>query len=159
VIDWEELPEGYYAVPDPRDGVDEITYWRRKDKGRNKRPSFEAWPLKTHYGPRLTRKDLPEGMTPRTDEGEAFIRDWYENTGFPYRAAILEAIADDPVAAGKRFAEWALRCCMCGKVLTRDDSKVYGIGPECRKGMPKALLDNYFPPQVGKAHARHLAEA
>src|SRR5215208_1012851 len=50
---WEALPEGYYAVEDPRAGVEDMTYWRRKDKGKNKRPAFDPWPLKARYAPVL----------------------------------------------------------------------------------------------------------
>jgi hypothetical protein len=39
---WRDLPEGYYAVPDPRN-AGEMSYWRRKDKGKSKRPSFDPW--------------------------------------------------------------------------------------------------------------------
>jgi hypothetical protein len=46
--DWEELPEGYFAVPDPRSGTDEMTYWRRKDGKRGL--SWGAWPTKARYG-------------------------------------------------------------------------------------------------------------
>jgi hypothetical protein len=46
----------------------------------------------------------------------------------PYRKAIVEAILEDPVAADHRFADFNTRCC-CGKRLTDDLSKVYGIGP------------------------------
>jgi hypothetical protein len=71
-------------------------------------------------------------------------------------ASVVEAIAADPVTAGKRFAELQMRCCMCGKGLTTDESKVIGIGPECRKGLPKEFVDNYYPPKVGKVHYEHL---
>jgi hypothetical protein len=55
---WRELPEGYYAVPNPSEANEgEMSYWRRKDKGKNKRPSFEPWPLKARYGPRLLTID------------------------------------------------------------------------------------------------------
>jgi Family of unknown function (DUF6011) len=49
-----------------------------------------------------------------------------------------------------------MRCCMCGKGLTTDESKVIGIGPECRKGLPKEFVDNYLPPKVGKVHYEDL---
>jgi 16S rRNA G966 N2-methylase RsmD len=30
-----------------------MTYWQRKDKGKNKRPAFDPWPLKARYAPVL----------------------------------------------------------------------------------------------------------
>jgi hypothetical protein len=32
MVNWDNLPEGYYAVPDPRGDVVEMTYWQR-DRG------------------------------------------------------------------------------------------------------------------------------
>jgi hypothetical protein len=45
---------------------------------------------------------------------------------------------------------------VCGKTLTTNESKVVGIGPECRKGLSKEFLDNFFAPKVGKVHYEHL---
>ena len=158
MADWKDLPEGYYAVPDPYN-EGEMSYWRRKDKGKNKRPSFEPWPLKAKaYGPRLLKSD-PRLIGMSRDEMMEFARKWYETEKKSYMDAVIEIIAADPIEAGKQFADWQLRCCMCGKGLTTDDSKVYGIGPECRKGMSKEFLDNYFPPQVGKLHAGYVDSA
>ncbi len=64
-----------------------------------------------------------------------------------------KAIADDPIAAKHRFADFATRCCSCGKKLTNDISKVYGIGPECRKGLSAEVLANYYRLDVSQAHA------
>jgi Family of unknown function (DUF6011) len=144
-----ELPEGYYAVPDPR-GVEEMTYWRRAEGNRG--PTFKPWPAKARYGWVLYKKDRPE--LPKEISRNTYIRAYYETLGPPYRRAIVEAIQEDPVAAQQRFADWAIRCCMCGKGLTNDRSKVYGIGPECRKGMPSEVLANYFRPQVARVHAK-----
>ena len=155
--DWKDIPEGYYAVLDPLN-AGEMTYWRKKVRKRGGQ-SFGPWPQKARYGPTLTRKDLPEGVSERSEEGQAFIRDWYENVSRLYKDAIVAAIVEDPVIAGQRFADWAIRCCCCGKGLTNDRSKVYGIGPECRKGMPGEVLANYFRAEVGKAHAAHLLDA
>jgi hypothetical protein len=145
--DWKDLPEGFYAVPDPRPGVDEMTYWRARP-GR-----FGAWPNKARYGPTLTREDLPEGMDPRSDEGQAFIQRWMEREHAPYWSAIVKSIAADPIAAQHRFADFTVRCCDCGKKLTNDLSKVYGIGPECRKGLPQEVLANYYRQDISRAHA------
>jgi Family of unknown function (DUF6011) len=133
----------------------ETSYWRRKNKGKSKRPTFEPWPLKAKYGPRLLKSD-PRLKGLKGEERRAFVRSWYEGVKGAYMESVVEAIAADPVTAGKRFAELQMRCCMCGKVLTTDGSKVVGIGPECRMGLSKEVVDNYFPPYVGKAHYEHL---
>ncbi len=151
---WYALPEGYYAVPDPRAGVEEMTYWRRGEK--RGKPDFTAWPAKARYGPRLSSWDeVPYEQG--TKEAEYYLRAFFKVLSEPYRRAIVEAIAADPAAAAQRFAQWAVRCCICGRKLTHEASKVVGIGPECEKGVPKEVLANHFRPQVGELHAAHLA--
>jgi hypothetical protein len=71
-------------------------------------------------------------------------------------SAIVETIAEDPVAAGQRFAGWAICCCCCGKALTNDLLEAYGIGPECHKGLSTELLANYFRPEVGRVRTARL---
>jgi hypothetical protein len=150
--DWTKLPEGYYAVPDPR-GIQEMTYWRRKNH-KKRGQSFGPWPTKARYGWVLLRSDIPEDLPPEISR-DTYVRAYYETLATPYRQAIVEAIEEDPVAAQHRFADFNTRCCYCGKRLTNDLSKVYGIGPECRKGLSPEVLANYYRPEVGKAHAEH----
>ena len=151
-----DIPEGCYAIHDPLN-EGEISYWRRKDLGKNEVPDVNPWPLQTRtYGPRLYKSD-PRLRGLSREEKKAFIRSWYlENVG-GYLKAVVTTIAADPVAAGKRFAEWQLRCCLCSKKLTTKESKVIGIGPDCREGLPKEFVDNFFPDQVGSVHAKYLA--
>jgi hypothetical protein len=47
-----ELPNGYYAIPDPMD-PDTMTYWRINN-GR-----VTPWPTRAKYGPKFLRKDAP----------------------------------------------------------------------------------------------------
>ncbi len=150
MFEWKDLPEGFYAVPDPRPDTNEMTYWRARPG------QFGAWPKKARYGPTLTRDDLPEGMDPRSEGGQAFIQRWIERERDPYWSAIVEAIASEPLTAQHRFADFTVRCCSCGKKLTNDASKVYGIGPECRKGLPQEVLANYYRQDVSRAHAAHV---
>ncbi len=156
--DWQVLPEGFYAVPDPREGVEQMTYWRRKDVGKRKHPEFEPWKprgAKVRYGPTLFTND-PRLKKLKGDEKSWFVLSWYETVGHPYRDAIIETILEDPALAAKRFAEWNMRCCMCGRALTHEDSKTLGIGPECGKGFPKEVLAEHFQMQVGELHAASL---
>ena len=153
---WQDLPEGHYAIPDPHDpGV--ITYWRRKNiKGKRAvRPSFGPWPLKARNGPVLYTRDVPRDL--RGQARAEWVRDWYATVRHPYDTAVAEAIAADTVKAGQRFAGLTSRCCSCGRALTDDHSKVYGIGPECRAGLTAEALALYFTPRLGRAHAEYLA--
>jgi hypothetical protein len=68
-------------------------------------------------------------------------------------------VAADPAAAAQRFAKWAIRCCVCGKVLTEETSKVVGIGPECRKGRKAEWLAEVLTPKVARIHAAAIGGA
>lgn len=150
--DWKDIPEGYYAVLDPRTDTDEMTYWRMKTTKRGS-CSFGPWPTKARYAPSLYIKDLPDGISAQSQEGRYYAKAWYRSVFATYHATIVGDILSDPIAAGQRFADWAVRCCCCGRALTNDLSKVYGIGPECRKGLPSEVLANYYRPNVGRLHA------
>jgi hypothetical protein len=128
-----------------------MTYWRRSEGKRG--PAFKAWPNKARYGPRLTWDDLPAPRDKYYEENQWFMRAWHEIVGEPYRDAIVETLMEDPIAAQHRFADFNTRCCSCGKKLTNDISKVYGIGPECRRSIPTEILANYYRPDIGRAHA------
>jgi hypothetical protein len=133
----------YYAVPDPTDPT-QITYWRAADH------VLKPWPGKARYGSRLLHRDVPAGL--HGQQRSAWVRDWYRTTRAPWDAAVRVAIETDPVTHGRRFAEFTSRCCYCGKTLTDQRSKVYGIGPDCRRGMSTEMLAR-FAPTMGRAHA------
>lgn len=151
---WLSIPEGHYAINDPHD-PGAITYWRRRGTKRAARPAFSPWPLKASYGPVLYASAVPRDL--RGDGRREWIRSWHAANTAAYRAAVIQAVAADPIATGRRFAELTSRCCSCGRALTDARSKVYGIGPECRSGMAAAQLALYFAPEVGRAHAELLA--
>jgi hypothetical protein len=130
----------HYAIPDP-DDPGQMTYWYDGERG------LTPWPPKARYGPVLFRKDLPEDRAAREAVLAEFRRHFHE-----WWAAVRAAIAADPVAAGRRFAELTTNCCWCGRQLTEESSKVYGIGPECRKDMSADVLAAYAL-RVGCAHA------
>jgi hypothetical protein len=129
-----------------------MTYWRRKDGKRG--PTFKPWPLKARYGPVLYTKDVSKSFPDGVTRNE-YVRAWYKVHSHPYRDAIVEAILEAPIAAQHRFADFNTRCCNCGRVLTNDLSKVYGIGPECRKGLSAETLATYYRPWVSRAHGLH----
>jgi len=147
---WNTIDEGYYTVPDPHPNVEQMTYWRRSSTKRGSQ-KFSAWPRKGRYGWVLLRGDIPKDL-PEEISQQTYVRAYYDTLHYPYQRAIVEAIREDPIVAGQRFADLNTRCLSCGKTLTNDLSKVYGIGPECRKGLSSEVLANYFRPAVGKAH-------
>ncbi len=155
MADWRDLPESHYAIRDPH-APGTVTYWRRKDvKARSGvRPQFTAWPPKARNGPILLKRHVPKDLVGR-ERGEWLVR-WFAEFRQPYNDAVVAAIAADPITAGKRFADLTCRCCACGRALTDDHSKVYGIGPECRSDIPAEVLAEYFTPLLGRAHAEHL---
>lgn len=51
------------------------------------------------------------------------------------RASILQQIAADPKAAMLRYGQEIGSCGHCGRTLTNEESREYGIGPICRGKM------------------------
>lgn len=149
---WPELDaieDGYYAIPDP-DDPGTMTYWRRTRTARTS--SLKPWPAKARYGPAVPRRsDIPADRAAR----DRFVTAWLEARR-TYLARVVAAITAGPEAAGCRFAELGVRCCKCGRALSDETSKVYGIGPECRSGISAAVLARYYTPKVGRAHAQAL---
>jgi hypothetical protein len=139
------LPDGYYAVLDPAD-PSVMTYWRAKS-GRVK-----AWPTNARYGPVFLKRDTPsksdrEAYIAYAKKCTAALRLWGDQL-----AVELEA---DPDMARARFAALTTRCCDCGRALTDAASKVAGIGPECRSGVPDGALAA-LADGVARAHAAAL---
>jgi hypothetical protein len=86
------------------------------------------------------------------DEMRAWYTAWFD-TWQAWLGRVRATIDADPHAALKRYADFSIRCCQCGRALTDDTSKVLGIGPECRRGIDPALLAAITTPQVAAAHA------
>lgn len=151
-----DLPEGLYAIPDPHT-PDLFSFWRRHDAKtrRGTRPEFAAWPPKARTGPILYKADVPADL-----HGQAraeWVSAWHGKHRAPYTAAVVDAIAADLIAAGRRFAALTVRCCQCGRALRDALSKAYGIGPDCRHGVDTEILALYLTPLVGRAHHTHEA--
>lgn len=141
------LPDGYYAITDP-DNAETMTYWRAS-KGR-----LAIWPAKAWYGPaRLLKRDAPADR----DEMRAWYTAW-SDTWAAWATRVRTALDADQAAALRRFARFSIRCCQCGRRLTDDTSKVYGVGPECRRGASPAFLAAVMTPQVAAIHAEEDGE-
>lgn len=139
----------YLAIRDPDTG--DMTYWRDGPRG------LTAWPPRAKYGPVLWRREnpghryhIPAGL--RGEAQRAWCIAWWCDVREPWMAKIREAITEDRATAGARFAAFSSRCCSCGRPLTADDSKVYAVGPECRRGVPDHVLAD-LARKIGHAHA------
>lgn len=147
----DRLEPRYFAVLDPQQ-PDRMTYWRRTNG------LLKPWPLKAKHGPILWTKPGPGHVhvTPPGLSGEQrreWVRGWYATVRGAWMRQVQDTIAADPSGCARRFAEFAIRCCVCARALTEDFSKVVGVGPECRHGVPADVLAAFMTPQVAKVHA------
>lgn len=53
--------------------------------------------------------------------------------GFAAKRTILQKIAVDPAGASRRYGLEIGKCGVCGRTLTDEESRAYGIGPICRE--------------------------
>lgn len=90
-----------------------------------------GWKEKYQY---LDRFKSDELMTIRYDE----------------KAAVLALINADPEKAGMRFAVELTRCRCCGRMLTDEDSRLRGEGPDCW-GRKQAIRDELGVKMLGDA--------
>lgn len=104
------VPAGYYAIPTQEGAVNSLAFYRVDV------PEEGKWAGYTFV------KLIIGGQDPtRVPKAQA--------------AGILARIAADPMA-GPRYGQEIGKCCRCNRTLTNDESRAYGIGPECRlKGL------------------------
>lgn len=95
----------------PDPDTGDMTYWMRTGRG-----ELKAWPTR-RYDTRLCGKP------------------------YVWMAAIRGAIEANPDVARARFAAFTSHCCICGKFLTDEASKVWGIGPDCRQKVSADFAD------------------
>ena len=150
----------YFALPDPADPA-KMLYFYRVPSGRQA-GKLKPWPPKVANYWRLSIKDLPEQHPEgwrktdwNTPANLAYAEAHWARVP-EYRAAVEATIAADPNGCAVRFALFNSRCCCCNKRLTEEHSKVYGIGPECRKGASPARL-NMFLELMRQAHGKAAA--
>jgi hypothetical protein len=143
-----ELPDGYYATPDPRD-TDTMTFWEVQ-KGR-----FYPHPAKAWYGP------VP-GADVDPDEDDEFERrvqlGHSENRRMDWNRAVRDAVEAAPIAARLRFVEHSGRCTACGRPLKSGQSRLLGLGERCRERMPHELRMAYLA-EVRRTQAERLGWA
>lgn len=125
------IPRGYYAVKrDDREGVIDfmrVSYPTTGDfKGTMKVQTQHGDKLKVRVVIRLT----PGGVSTYTRD--TLVED-------ARIAEVLFTLLPTIVEAGILYAQKKGKCCRCGKSLTLERSRYYGIGPECEDGSPEVI--------------------
>lgn len=142
-----------------RTGQTRLHYWYRVQRG-EREGQIRPWPPgRSHFG-RLHLSDIPDAGTCR-ETFDCTPREWenwfWEDVKEVRRAAMRE-IEEHPEEAAARFAVLQSTCCCCGKALTDERSKAYGIGPECRAALsPEAL--KRISDQAAREHVEQLRQA
>jgi hypothetical protein len=136
----------YFAVPDPLD-PDKLCYWYRHKRGRHA-GQLSPWPPRRNRWGRLTWAEV--NAQPERDREDYQVAHWAKVRAA--RQQIQQAIADDPDLAAARWSLAHSSCCFCGKALTDQRSKAYGIGPDCRAGAPPEVLAELIR-RMEQAHA------
>jgi hypothetical protein len=102
--DWPDVPAGRYAVVDP---MDDVLKFYRVDK-----PTEGKWTGYTFLNVYASDEQHP-----------------IKNT--EHKKSIMSEIAKGPEAAMIRYGMEIGRCGICGRTLTREESRERGIGPIC----------------------------
>jgi hypothetical protein len=120
--DWPDVPAGRYALmgeqnpgpnhPNPNDD-DTITFYKVD------RPTEGRW---TGYTFLSAGKGGPHGEP-----------EWIAIRKADRKRALLEEIARDPGSAAQMYGMELGHCGVCGRTLTDETSRQYGIGPVCRE--------------------------
>lgn len=124
-----ETPDGYYAVR--LDDSDPYRFLRIKRPTTGRRKGLIQ--VQTKHS-----DDLKLMMLFRPAAESHNGRDWVQvYQPFVERHLILAMV--DPYGARMAFARELNRCCICGKDLTDERSRHYGIGPDCEKRFPDII--------------------
>jgi hypothetical protein len=138
-VNLDDVRPDYFAVPDPLDpdwpDSTRLSYWYRPKRGR-KAGEILPWPPQRNRWGALYRADV---LAQPPDKRDVYrLNHW--TTVRAGRRWVEEVIANNPVECAARFAASKSICCCCGKALTDERSKTYGIGPDCRQGVAPAVL-------------------
>lgn len=119
-VDLSPLPSGrrYYAVDNASGGITFFEIARIADDDPDER--WRGWTFVDQVigggGSQKLGRQRP---------GETYDGQW---------PSLLAAVVADPHAAMERFGRELGRCGVCGKTLTDETSRAFGIGPVCREG-------------------------
>lgn len=103
-----EVPEGRYALRHVEGAVSDPAFYKID------RPTEGRW-----AGYTFVNEQSGENRLPIRDDAS--------------KRAILERIAEDPIRAAKLYGTELGHCARCGRELTDDTSRAFGIGPDCRE--------------------------
>lgn len=103
-----DVPAGHYAIDTTAGASNSVAFYRVD------RPETGQWAGRTFVKRMVGGK--PDERVP-----------------YAQAAGILQRIKDAGIEeAGLRYGREIGRCCACNRVLTNDESRALGIGPECR---------------------------
>lgn len=103
---WPTIPDGRYALPMPADDVNPIHFFTIKTADHG-----DEWD-----GFQRTKRHVSDERYPVKGA---------------QRREIMDRIAEDPKAAAVLYGHETNHCCVCGRELTRPESREAGIGPKC----------------------------
>jgi len=125
-----DIREGRYAI-DPT-GVGPLRFIRVSEM-KNKNSRHKGWKIfqTQHSDDLVTRVRIsPNG---KLVEKISWTNDQLTETAL--------AIITDPWGAAIRYGQELGQCCRCGKSLTDERSRWYGIGPECEILWPEVIYE------------------
>jgi hypothetical protein len=136
---FDDVRPDYFAMPDPLDpdwpDSTRLSYWYRPKRG-HKAGEILPWPPRRNRWGRLLRADV---LAQPIEQRETYqVNHWtLVRAG---RREVERQIEEDPIGCAARFAASKSICCCCGKALSDERSKAYGIGPDCRSGIRPEVL-------------------
>lgn len=133
-----DIRKGRYAVPSAEG---RLTFVRLSERN-NKRSFLQGYIfLQSQHSDELMDRAV---FTP---QGSLHAAYW----SLERISDILLGIIVDPWGAAIRYGQELGQCCRCGKSLTDERSRWYGIGPECEQHWPEIIaeVDDVRGPYVG----------
>lgn len=128
-----DIREANYAVPRGDNGFDFVRIARIRPYRNGRRRSNEgSVVLSTQHSETWVKRFM---FTPdmRALQLSSYGGEW--------ASAVLARILVNPTRTASSYGHELGRCCRCGKKLTDDRSRWYGIGPECEKVWPEILYE------------------
>jgi hypothetical protein len=127
----EATPDGYFAVR--VDDNDAYRFLRISRKFPKHSKKIGCVQVQSQHS-----DDLKPVMMYRPLDSPKGSKEWlWVATPRMERYVILAMV--DPLGTGLKYAQELGRCCICGKTLTDERSRHYGIGPECEKVHPERI--------------------
>lgn len=123
----ETTPDGYYAVQ--LDETDAYRFLRISRRFGKRSKWLGCIQVQSQHSDDLK----PLLMYRPLDAEESVRKDEFLWVSQPHMEKYVILAMVDPIRAGQKYASELGRCMICGKTLTDERSRHYGIGPECEK--------------------------